>query len=130
MPGPPGLPGPVIRLLPHHHYISHLISLLSFLSPPLVPTFPSVVGRLISLSGTEEIMQNLVKITHSSPICELRDDIPGFARLQPSFLDWRGGWAGNCLILKSFIPAQFFLGSIKLITFFPAGRQSKTRTDG
>ena len=37
------------------------------------------MGRLISLSGTEEIMQNLVKITHSTPICEFRDDILSFA---------------------------------------------------
>ena len=46
-----------------------------------IPSPVGVVGRLISLSGTEEIMQNLVKMTHSAPICEFRDDIPGFLDL-------------------------------------------------
>ena len=41
-------------------------------------------GHLISLSKTEEIMQNLVKMKHSCPICEFLDDILGFARLKPN----------------------------------------------
>ena len=70
--------------LSHLLHLSLPVQMESSRSYSHIPSPVGVVGRLISLSGTEEIMQNLVKRKHSCPICEFLDDILGFARLKPN----------------------------------------------